>query len=56
MWKNIKAGGLLDWNKKKYSGGSSSSTLNVYVTRPIEKSFSTDIGENKRSSEILKLM
>ena len=27
--RHIKAGGLLDWGKKKYSGGSSSSTLNL---------------------------
>ena len=28
--KHIKAGGLLDWAKNKYSGGSSPSTINVY--------------------------
>ena len=33
--KHIKAGGLLDWAKKIYSGGSSSSALNVSVIGPI---------------------
>ena len=27
--RHMKAGGLLDWGKKKYSGGSSSSTSNL---------------------------
>ena len=30
--------------EKEYFDGSSSSSSNVYITRPIEKHFSTDIG------------
>ena len=41
--KHIKVRGLLDYVRKKYSGGSLSSTSNIYVTKPIGKSFSKNI-------------
>ena len=42
--KRIKVGRLLDKANKKYSGDSSFSILNGYVSKPIEKSFSTNFG------------
>lgn len=47
MWKNIKVGGLHAWAKLRRNTlvvGYLSSTSNVYVARPTEKSFSIYLG------------